>query len=102
MHTCRPRSQALLLLAVSCAHCGVGDVVGAWLLCCDQAAPGWEPKPFLRGHEDRIFLLDFFGAPTPMKNGIKVGPPLKRQSIVSKRWSSGLDNDLPYHESAQQ
>lgn len=37
-----------------------------------QAAPGWVPKPFLRGHEDRIFLLDFFGAPTPTKNGIKV------------------------------
>lgn len=44
-------------------------------LCCDSAilildawtwaAPGWKPKPKLVGREGKIFLLDFFGAPSP-------------------------------------
>lgn len=83
------------------------------MICCNQAAPGWEPKPFLRGHEDRIFLLDFFGAPTPMKNGIKVGLSLTARAEAASEGSHvqdvrhqevviGIDNDLPYQESAQQ
>jgi hypothetical protein len=37
-----------------------------------QAGPGWTPKAGLVGHEGRVFLLDFFGAPHPPKKGINV------------------------------
>mmetsp|Transcript_37637 Transcript_37637/g.120726 ORF Transcript_37637/g.120726 Transcript_37637/m.120726 type:complete len:429 (-) Transcript_37637:1635-2921(-) len=38
------------------------------------AAPGWRPKAPLRGREDRVFLLDFFGAEGPRNGGIAVPP----------------------------
>lgn len=45
-------------------------VLDAWT----WAAPGWIPKAVLRGFEDRIFLLDFFGAKRPNRGGIRVPP----------------------------
>ena len=43
-------------------------VLDAWT----WAAKGWVPKKPLVGHEDRVFLLDFFGAKQPTRNGIQV------------------------------
>jgi hypothetical protein len=43
-------------------------VLDAWT----WAAKGWVPKPPLIGFEDKVFLLDFFGAKAPTRNGIKV------------------------------
>ena len=45
-------------------------VLDAWT----WAAPGWKPKPMLVGREDRVFLLDFFGAAGPRDGGIDVPP----------------------------
>lgn len=43
-------------------------VLDAWT----WAAKGWVPKPPLLGYEHKVFLLDFFGAKAPTRNGIKV------------------------------
>lgn len=45
-------------------------VLDAWT----WAAKGWVPKPPLRGVEHKVFLLDFFGAKGPTRNGINVPP----------------------------
>jgi len=45
-------------------------VLDAWT----WAAKGWVPKRPLVGHEEKVFLLDFFGAKTPTRQGIRVPP----------------------------
>ncbi|KAJ8599536.1 hypothetical protein CTAYLR_007114 [Chrysophaeum taylorii] len=45
-------------------------VLDAWT----WAAPGWKAKLNLVGREGRVFLLDFFGAEAPRRNGIAVPP----------------------------
>ena len=41
------------------------------------AAPGWVPKPHIRGLDDRIYILDFFGAKSKLR-GAGMNVPAKR------------------------
>ena len=60
------------------------------------AAPGWVPKPPLRGNEARIFLLDFFGAKqvTSPKgqhpNLLKVPPERMLTAFPTSPWNTFL------------
>ena len=48
------------------------------------------PKPPLRGNEDRIFLLDFFGARGPTRNGIKVPASRILTAFPTSPWNTFL------------
>jgi len=60
------------------------------------AAPGWVPKPPLRGNEARIFLLDFFGAKQvtspkgPHPNMLKVPPERMLTAFPTSPWNTFL------------
>jgi len=73
--------------AMSSAEVGAYDfiVLDPWT----WAAKGWVPKAGLRGQDDKIFILDFFGAPKLRGAGLKVAPT-RVLTAYGSPWNSFL------------
>mmetsp|Transcript_34049 Transcript_34049/g.49473 ORF Transcript_34049/g.49473 Transcript_34049/m.49473 type:complete len:259 (-) Transcript_34049:9-785(-) len=51
---------------------------------------GWVPKAILRGHEKKIFILDFFGSPTLKGSGIPGMTPDRFLTAYGSPWNTFL------------
>ena len=73
--------------AMSNADVGAFDflVLDPWT----WAAKGWVPKAGLLGHDDKVYILDFFGAPKLRGTGLKV-PPTRVLTAYGSAWNSFL------------
>ena len=60
------------------------------------AAPGWVPKRNIRGHEHKMYILDFFGS-AKVKGSLKVSPERVLTAFGSP-WNTALGYFLDIHE----
>lgn len=53
------------------------------------AARGWVPKPVIRGHESKIYILDFFGSKSLKGSGLHI-PPSRFLTPFGSPWNTFL------------
>jgi hypothetical protein len=54
------------------------------------AAKGWVPKPALRGQDNKIFILDFFGNPKSVRNNAMKVPASRVLTAFGSPWNTFL------------
>jgi hypothetical protein len=70
--------------------CNMNDYTIILLDPWTWAMKGWKPKMVIRGHERKIFILDFFGSPNIHNNALNIDPRHRILTAFRSPWNTFL------------